>query len=67
MYIKIRNITIVTVICLNPAHATGINDTGITTCYNETQNGLPCPVAGFPGQDAEFGTNFFNFIKLDAK
>ena len=29
---------------LNPTHAAGINDTGITTCSNETQNGLPCPV-----------------------
>jgi hypothetical protein len=42
---------------LNPAHATGINDTGITTCSNETENGLACPVTGFPGQDAEYGTN----------
>ena len=49
-----------------PTHAAGINDTGITTCSNATQNGLPCPVAGFPRQDAEFGTNGFNFTKLDA-
>jgi hypothetical protein len=42
------------------------NDTGITTCSNATQNGLPCPVAGFPRQDAEYGTNAFNFTKLDA-
>ncbi|MBV5311625.1 DUF1566 domain-containing protein, partial [Chromatium okenii] len=49
-----------------PAHAAGLNDTGITTCSNATQNGLPCPVAGFPGQDAEFGTNGFDFTKLDA-
>jgi len=47
-------------------HATGLNDTGITTCSNATQNGLPCPVAGFPGQDAEYGTNGFDFTKLDA-
>jgi hypothetical protein len=25
----------------------GLNDTGITTCSNDRQNGLPCPVAGF--------------------
>lgn len=43
-----------------------LNDTGIKTCSNATQNGLPCPVAGFPGQDAEYGTNSFNFTKLDA-
>ncbi len=49
-----------------PASAGGLNDTGITTCSNATQNGLPCPVAGFPGQDAEYGTNGFNFTKLDA-
>jgi hypothetical protein len=43
------------------AIATGLNDTGIKTCSNATQNGLPCPVAGFPGQDAEYNT--INFIK----
>ncbi len=32
-----------------------LNDTGITTCSNGTENGLTCPVAGFPGQDAESG------------
>jgi hypothetical protein len=41
-----------------------LNDTGITTCSDATQNGLPCPVAGFPGQDAEYGTNQFSFTKL---
>ena len=51
---------------LNPAHATALNDTGITTCSNETQNGLPCPVAGYPRQDAEYGTNKFDFTKIDA-
>jgi hypothetical protein len=51
---------------LPAAHAAGLNDTGITTCSNDTQNGLPCPVADFPGQDAEFGTNGFDFTKLDA-
>ncbi|MBK1641493.1 hypothetical protein CKO12_06305 [Chromatium okenii] len=40
--------------------------TGISTCSNETENGLPCPVADFPEQDAEFGSNGFDFTKLDA-
>ncbi|CAK0755237.1 exported hypothetical protein [Gammaproteobacteria bacterium] len=48
------------------AHATGLNDTGIKTCSDATQNGLTCPVPGFPGQDAEYGTNSFDFTKLDA-
>ncbi|MBV5308526.1 DUF1566 domain-containing protein, partial [Chromatium okenii] len=51
---------------LPATHAAGLNDTGITTCSNATKNGLPCPVAGFPGQDAEFGSNGFDFTKLDA-
>jgi len=46
-------------------NASGLNDTGITTCSSETQNGLPCPVADYPGQDADYGTNRFNFTKLD--
>jgi hypothetical protein len=32
-----------------------LNDTGITTCSNETQNNLPCPVSDFPNQDAQSG------------
>ncbi len=52
--------------CINAVDAAGLNDTGITTCSNADTNGLPCPVAGFPGQDAEFGTNGFDFTKLDA-
>ncbi|MBV5310448.1 DUF1566 domain-containing protein, partial [Chromatium okenii] len=52
--------------CINAVYAAGLNDTGITTCSNADTNGLPCPVAGFPGQDAEFGTNGFDFTKLDA-
>jgi hypothetical protein len=49
---------IVALLLILPAtQAAGLNDTGITTCSNETQNGLPCPVAGFPRQDAEFGSN----------
>jgi hypothetical protein len=43
-----------------------LNDTGITTCASETETGLPCPVPDFPGQDAEYGSNGFNFTKLDA-
>lgn len=63
--------------------ATGkLNDTGITTCANDFQNGLPCPVHGFPGQDGEHGRDAlaaagllqkvgggsagFDFTKLDA-
>lgn len=45
--------------------AVGINDTGITTCSNDTQNGLTCPVATFPRQDGDYVTNF-NFTALDA-
>lgn len=48
-----RNITV-----LNPiaAVATGkLNDTGMTGCADASSWSLPCPVAGFPGQDAESG------------
>lgn len=39
-----------------PIQGTGkLNDTGITTCSNVDTNGLPCPVADFPGQDAQYG------------
>lgn len=47
-------------------YAAVLNDTGIKTCSDADTNGLPCPVSGFPGQDAEYGTNSFNFTKLDA-
>jgi hypothetical protein len=54
-----------------------LNDTGITTCSNNTRNRLPCPVAGFPGQDAESGRDVtqnkrrnghagFKFTKISA-
>ncbi len=66
-----------------PPIATGkLNDTGITTCSNNSQNGLQCPVSGFPGQDGEHGRDAlaaagllqkvgggsagFDFTKLDA-
>ena len=63
---------LVTVINVKP-----INDTGVTLC-SDTQNRLKCPLAAFPGQDAEFGRDFtvnnnsdghagFNFTKLDSK
>jgi len=58
--------------------ATGrLNDTGITACSNEGQNGLPCPLATHPGQDGDSGRDAtanddrdghagFSFTKLDA-
>lgn len=61
-----------------PAIATGkLNDTGITSCSDNGQNGLSCPVAGFAGQDAEHGRDVihnddsdghagFSFTKLDS-
>lgn len=55
-----------------------LNDTAITTCSDNTTNGLACPQATHPGQDAEYGrdanplTNSnidghagFSFTKLD--
>lgn len=53
-----------------------LNDTGITRCGDATRNDLPCPVSGFPGQDAESGRDVthnddsdghagFSFTKLD--
>ncbi len=33
----------------------GLNDTGIDWCADNTTNNLNCPVAGFEGQDGEFG------------
>ena len=32
-----------------------LNDTGITSCANQTDENLDCPQVGFPGQDAEYG------------
>ena len=38
------------------AGATGkLNDTGITTCANDTENNLACPVTDLPNQDAQSG------------
>ncbi len=53
-----------------------LNDTGITGCANGSQNNLPCPVIGYPGQDAQYGRDHtanndsdghagFSFTKLD--
>lgn len=39
-----------TLIISNVANA-ALNDTGIKTCSNATQNGLPCPFADFSRQD----------------
>ncbi|CAK0772067.1 exported hypothetical protein [Gammaproteobacteria bacterium] len=49
-----------------PASAAGLNDTGINTCSDFVYNELACPVTGLEGQDAEYGTNHFDFTKLDA-
>jgi len=55
-----------------------LNDTGITSCMIDGSNShLPCPAAGFPGQDAESGRDAtanddsdghagFSFTKLDS-
>ncbi len=54
-----------------------LNDTGITSCADDSNNGLSCPVSGYPGQDAEYGRDAtdnddsdghagFSFTKLDA-
>lgn len=61
------------------AVATGkLNDTGITTCANNTTNGLTCPQTTHLGQDAESGRDVthndpsdghagFSFTKVSAK
>jgi hypothetical protein len=38
-----------TLLGFTPAQS-ALNDTGITTCSNATQNGLPCPVDEFSWQ-----------------
>lgn len=37
------------------AAARALNDTGAKLCSSATDNGLPCPVEGFNGQDGDFG------------
>ncbi len=54
-----------------------LNDTGIVDCADDDANDLACPVASYPGQDAEYGRDSaqdndsdghagFSFTKLDA-
>ncbi|QTR48864.1 Lcl domain-containing protein [Candidatus Thiothrix anitrata] len=54
-----------------------LNDTGITTCSNSTQNGQPCPLLTHPRQDADHGRDVthndnsdghagFSFTKIGA-
>ena len=65
--------------CLAPpaALAAPLNDTGIVRCGDASSNDLDCPVANYPGQDAEYGRDVthndpsdghagFSFTKLDA-
>lgn len=55
------------VILLNvTGYTAGINDTGISKCADATKNSLLCPVANFPRQDAEYGSNDFDFTKINA-
>jgi hypothetical protein len=53
-----------------------LNDTSITTCSDESVTDLPCPIADYPGQDADHGRDAtqnndtdghagFSFTKLD--
>ena len=54
-----------------------LNDTGITECADGSPNYLPCPVNGYPEQDAQYGRDKtanddsdghagFSFTKLDS-
>ncbi|MFZ2727856.1 MAG: DUF1566 domain-containing protein [Methylococcaceae bacterium] len=65
------------VLTATPKKPFGLNDTGITTCSNNSSNNLPCPVTGFANQDAEKGRDVsqndnsnghagFNFTKIDS-
>ncbi|TAL46894.1 MAG: DUF1566 domain-containing protein [Methylovulum sp.] len=48
-------LAISTTITAIPNRTYTLNDTGITGCADRTHNNLPCPVAGYPNQDAEAG------------
>ncbi|MBK1647788.1 DUF1566 domain-containing protein [Rhabdochromatium marinum] len=59
------------------AFAASLNDTGIVRCGDAGSNNVDCPVAGYSGQDAEYGRDAtnddpidghagFSFTKLDA-
>jgi hypothetical protein len=65
------------VLTATPQKPFTINDTGIKTCSDWSNNGLTCPVTSFPGQDAESGRDVsqndpsnghagFNFVKISA-
>lgn len=64
-------------VALPPVVAGQLNDTGITTCSDEGENDLACPVSGYPWQDAQDGRDAtnnddsdghagFSFTKLDS-
>ncbi len=42
-----------------------LNDTGITSCSDDTTNGLTCPQVTHPGQDAEYGRDKTNNDSTD--
>ena len=55
-----------------------LTDTGITACGDAITNNQPCPISGFPSQDAEHGRDVeenlnsdgyagFSYVKLDAQ
>ncbi|MCF8002622.1 MAG: DUF1566 domain-containing protein [Chromatiaceae bacterium] len=63
-------------VAAQPPHP--LNDTGFDWCADGGSNNLPCPVAGYPGQDGDYGRDVtdndpndghagFSFTKLDAE
>lgn len=75
MNVWLDRITLLAFLTLYLSSAAGaeLNDRGTSPCANETQPGLPCPKAGYPGQSAGHGRNDdsdghagFSFTKLDA-
>jgi hypothetical protein len=44
-----------------------LNDSGITRCGDDTQNGLACPVSGYPRQDAEYGRDKYKNNGADGR
>jgi len=74
---KILLLLSILILITTKLQAGAINDTGIITCANVTTNGLTCPQADFPGQDAQYGRDTthndnsdghagFSYTKLDA-
>ena len=66
-----------TMITVTPGKPAALNDTGITTCSDGANNNLPCPVDGYPNQDAQSGRDVsqnddsnghagFNFSKISS-